>query len=66
MQKYTITIEETISEKFEVTANNEADALEIARNKYNKGSFVLELGDIVHKQLVVEETSGDIKEWIVF
>lgn len=44
--KYNITIEETIAQNFEVDANSENAAKEIARNKYRTCEFVLEPGEI--------------------
>lgn len=40
-QKFTVTIEEHISQSFEVKANDIDEALEIAKAKYNEGIFVV-------------------------
>ncbi len=51
MKKYTITIEETISEDFEVIAESSEQAQAIAIEKYESGEFVLEPGNLIHKQI---------------
>lgn len=41
MKKYVVTIEETISQEFDVMANNSEQAIAIAIEKYNLGELVL-------------------------
>lgn len=55
MKKYTIIIEETVAEEFELEAKDSNEALKIAEEKYAKGEFVLCPGEIQHKQLYVLE-----------
>ena len=62
MKKFKITIEETISEEFEVTAESEEEAAEIAEKKYNNGEFVLEPGNLTGKRLSV----NDSDKWTEF
>ncbi len=51
--KYNVTIEETISKTFEIVAENEKQAKEIAMDKYNSGEFVLAPGELTNKRIQV-------------
>ena len=62
MKKFKITIEEVVSEEFEVTAESVEDAVRIAEKKYNSGEFVLEPGNLTGKRLSV----NDSDKWIEF
>ena len=42
MKKLKITIEETIDQDFEIEANSEGEAYELAIKKYKEGEFVLD------------------------
>ena len=65
--KYTVTIEEIISEDFEVTADTEEEAAKIAEKKYRNGEFVLEPGKLISKQMQINNlTDNEITEWIEF
>jgi len=66
MQKFTITIEEIVTETFEVLANNDEQAIGIAIEKYNNGGFVLEPGKLVAKQMAVESEGNVSIDWFVF
>ena len=44
MAKYAVTIEETVSDVFEIEAESLEEAEEIARAKYKSGEIVLEPG----------------------
>lgn len=56
MAKYTVTIEEMVSQDFEVEAN-------CAEEKYNSGEFVLEPGDLVAKQIAITSPDSEATEW---
>lgn len=61
MEKYTITIEETVSEVFYLEANSLEEAKELAIENYNNSVFVLEPGNLIETNLLVEnddESSG--------
>lgn len=61
MKKYTITIEETVSEVFYLEANSLEEAKEKAIANYNNSVFVLEPGNLIETNLLVEnddESSG--------
>lgn len=42
MKKFTIVIEETLADRFEVEAETEEEALEIAIEKYENAEFILQ------------------------
>lgn len=56
---YKVTIEETISQDFEVEANTIMDALEIAEQKYKNGIFVLSPGTLVCTKISADDGKGD-------
>ena len=58
MKKYKITIEEMISQTFDVEANSLEEALEIAERNYKTGKFVLAPGNLVCKQICGEDENG--------
>lgn len=67
MQKFKITIEEHISEAFEVEANDIGEAMEIAQEKYRNGEFVLESGKVTAKLMTAEDEDGtECTEWKEF
>ena len=66
-KKFVITIEEMITEDFEVFAETEEEAEEIAVDKYNSGEFVLEPGNLVAKQILIHNvTDNKYTDWIEF
>ena len=66
MNKFTIAIEETVVDEFEIVAENETEALTIAKDKYKNGDIVLCPGELQFKQMAVIPSSGDIMEWHKF
>lgn len=44
MKKYIVAIEETIVQEFELAADNADEALNVAKEKYRNGEFVLDAG----------------------
>ena len=61
MKKFCIVIEETVSEKFEVEAENQDDAIKKAVEKYRNVEFILSPGNLESKKI-----SADNDEWIEF
>lgn len=58
--KYTIIIEETVSEEFTLEAANEKEAMEEARRLYRQGVWVLEPANLVEVRFqVLEEEKAD-------
>jgi len=66
MEKFTLVIEETVAQKFEVIADDAEKAMEIALDKYREGEFVLEHSEVHHKQIAVMNPEGEATEWIEF
>ena len=65
--KFKITIEEHISQAFEVEATDIGEAMEIARTKYDNGEFVLESGELTAKLMMAEDEYGaECTEWEEF
>lgn len=64
--KYIITIEEMVSEDFEVEAKNAEEAMNIAEEKYKKCEFVLEPGNLTFKQMAIISPESDATEWTEF
>ena len=58
-KKFIVTIEEMVSEDFEIIAENEEKAEKIATEKYNNGEFVLEPGNLVAKQMQIHNVTDD-------
>lgn len=63
--KITVTIEEHISQAFEVEANTLEEAMEIAEDKYRSGEFVLE-NPCVTKKLMMAEDDYEVTLWEEF
>ncbi len=66
MKKYTVTIEETISDDLEVIAENIEQARAIAIEKYNSGEFVLVPDNLIHKQMQISVDTEISTDWIEF
>ena len=62
-----VTIEETISEEFIVTAESIEIAMQIDIEKYQKEEFVLSPGNLESKQIMVyDKTNDTCTDWIEF
>ena len=66
MKKYIITIEETISDNFEIEANTAKEAMKIAENRYSTGEYTLAPGNLVAKQMAIMSSNGEAIKWIKF
>ena len=64
MKTYKIGIEEIVSAVLEVEAEDSEQALEIAKEKYRLGEFVLEPGELQSKNIAVLEPEST--EWKEF
>lgn len=65
MQKFKITIEEHVSETFEVEASDIGEAMEIAEQKYRDCEFVLEPGNLTATLMMAESDDGEVAtEWV--
>ena len=63
--KITVTIEEHISQAFEVEADTLEEAMQIAEDKYRSGEFVLE-NPCVTKKLMMAEDDYEVTLWEEF
>ena len=64
---FQITIEETISEHFEVYAPNIDEAIQMAEDKYDKAEFMLSPGNITSRKIFAVDKDIDLeKGWIEF
>lgn len=62
-----ITIEEQVSETFEIMADNIEEAMEIAEEQYKNGDIALEPGNLVAKLMMAEdEETGEFTDWTEF
>lgn len=67
MSKYKITIEEHISQTFEVDAADMEEAMQIATDKYNAGEFVVEPNTPTAKLMCAENAeTNETTEWVEF
>ena len=65
--KFKITIEEHVSQTFEVEATDIGEAMEIAEEKYNNGEFVVESTTPTAKLMMAEDEFGaECTEWEEF
>ena len=63
--KITVTIEEHISQAFEVEADTLEEAMQIAEDKYRSGKFVLDNASVTAK-LMMAENEYESTEWEEF
>lgn len=66
MKKYKIAIEETVTEEFEVEADNLHKAMEIAAKKYYDGEFIVAPGEVQAKKMAVIEPYSENSAWVEF
>lgn len=63
--KIKVTIEEHISQAFEVEANTLEEAMQIAEDKYRSGEFVVENANVTAR-LMMAENNYEATEWEEF
>ena len=66
MKRFVIAVEETITQEFEVYADNEQEALYLMKEGYEKGEIVVDGGEVQSHQLAVIKPVGNSPEWIKF
>ena len=66
MAKYTVIIEEVVSEEFEIHANTEEEAQKIAADAYTNGEMVLAPGNLISKKMAVVSHHGEVTDWREF
>ena len=64
MGKYTVVIEEICTNEFELEAPTEAEAIEIAKQKYRHCEFVLEPGALQSAKVAIARTDGSLSKWL--
>lgn len=64
-KKFTIRIEEHISQTFEVDAEDIGEAMQIAEDKYRNGEIVLDNAN-VSARLMMAENDSEATEWVEF
>ena len=55
LRPITVTIEETVSQSFSVDAVNVLEAIEIAKQKYKSGEFILEPGEVTCRKVMADD-----------
>lgn len=65
-KKYNVIIEETVSNVFEIVADDEKQAKSIASEKYKSGEFVLVPGELVAKQIQICNNGDILIDWEKF
>lgn len=66
MKRFIVTVEETISEDFEVYAENENEAFEITKINYRNGTFVLQPGNVTFRQMTLMDEKEENATWRPF
>ena len=67
MNTFKVIIEETISQEFEVFAEDFESAANIATDAYNRGEFVLEPGEVQQKQMsIIDDETQEQTSWFDF
>lgn len=64
MIKYTIVIEETIVQEFQIDAENEEDAIRIAEQKYKNGDIVLCPGEVQFRRMAINNPHNTATKWV--
>ena len=64
MKKFKVIIEETVSQEFEVEAEDFESAEDIATAKYYEGEFVLEPGEVNYRQMsIIDDETKEQTSW---
>lgn len=64
---YKVTIEETVSQAFDIEAESIEDAYNTAIANYKKGILVVEAGECTYRQIQVQDiNNGECTEWNEF
>ncbi len=64
---YKVTIEETVSDEFEIEADSEEEDFEKASKEYDEGKIVLEPGKLISKQISITDEKGNpLIDWVEF
>lgn len=66
MAKYTILIEEVVTNSFEIEASNEEEARKIAEDSYSNSEIVLEPGNLISTKMAVISHANESTQWMEF
>ena len=67
MKAFKITIEEHISQSFNIEANDIEEAMKVAEEKYHNCEVVLEMAEVNAKLMMAEdEETNETTEWVEF
>lgn len=67
MKKIKVTIEEHISETFEIEAEDIGEAMQIAEERYYSGEYVLgSEASVTARLMSADDGNGDCTEWTEF
>ena len=66
MKKIKVTIEEHLTQTFEIEAESLEDAMSVAEEKYHKGEIALEPGELQSTIMCAVDTeTNDTTDWMV-
>ncbi len=65
-KRFMIAIEETCVEEFEIMAESQEEAMEIAEKRYRNGDIILEPGEVQFRQIAIVSPSEGSTEWVEF
>lgn len=65
-KRYTVNIEEVVSQDFKIEADTIYEALEIAEQKYKNGELVLSPGELISKQISATDGKDNCVDWYEF
>ena len=61
--KVKVTIEEIISQTFEVEVSSEEDAFEEVKNMYNSDKLVVENATLIEANVMIHDQNGEETDW---
>lgn len=66
MSQYLITIEETVSQTFEINSDSAEHAKETAIKQYHSNQLVLSPGELINKKIQVSDINDTVIDWKEF
>lgn len=65
-KKFSVAIEETLVQEFEIFADTAEKAMEIAKEKYKECILILSSGEVQFKQIAIVRPEKEATEWCEF
>ncbi len=65
-KNFTVAIEETVVQEFEISADSAENAMKIAEEQYKKGIIVLAPGEVQFRQMAVVKPNEKSAVWCEF